>query len=241
MDVIAEEAKISSPLPREIPELSDTEVVLLLEDHQKWLESKGQESFRLSLCRANLERADLVEANLRDASLPEANLRGADLLLADLRGSCLIQANLQDANLSGARFHGANLQYAQLRGATGLLMEQLAGANLFAAVLPEPLSESEEVSEMDRISRQVLGLFAAMLSICSLAWLMIACTSDAQLVKNSAPAASPRWRCPPDRGCLSFRAPGASGLLHLFSLLHATRVGKTRSVARDLLRWPAAR
>lgn len=185
MDVLTEEPKISSPMPREIPELSDTEVVLLLEDHQKWLESNGQESFRFSLCRANLERADLVEANLRDASLPEANLRGADLLLADLRGSCLIQANLQDANLSGARFQGANLQYAQLRGATGLLMEQLAGANLFAAVLPASLSESEETSKMDRISRHVLGLFVAMLSICSIAWLIIGRTTDAQLLKNS--------------------------------------------------------
>lgn len=186
MDFTAEELRISSPKKRHSRDVSVAELALLLEEHRNWLESNGQESSRLSLSRANLEGAELVGASLQDASLPQVNLRGADLLLADLRGSCLIQANLQDTNLSGARLQGSNLQCAYLRGATGILMEQLAGANLFAAVLPESLSESEETSGINRISRKGRWLFAAMLSSCFLAWLMIASTRDVQLLKDSS-------------------------------------------------------
>ncbi len=181
----AEEPRGSTAKKRQFREVSDTHLALLLEEHENWLEGHGEEASRLSLCRANLEGTELVGANLQDASLPEVNLRGADLLLTDLRGSCLIQANLQDTNLSGARLQGSNLQCASLRGATGLLMEQLAGANLFAAVLPESLSECEETSEIDGIFRKGRWLFAAMLASCFLAWLMVASTRDVQLLKNS--------------------------------------------------------
>ena len=74
----------------------------ILDEHEKWLTSCGQEG----------SKANLRGANLRYADLRGANLRGANLYDADLYG-----ANLYDADLYGADLRGADLRYADLRGA----------------------------------------------------------------------------------------------------------------------------
>ena len=115
----------------------------ILEQHGDWLESNGATGIQADLSRENLEDADLIDARLQEALLNKTNLKRADLMLADLRGASLLQANLKDANLLGTVFHQANLQAATLDGATGLLNRQLAGANLFSAILPADTSPSE--------------------------------------------------------------------------------------------------
>ena len=99
------------------------ELTLILEEHNKWLNSDGG-------CCADLFGANLSDANLRDADLSDANLSCADLSDANLR-----DADLSDANLRGADLRGADLSGADLRGAD-LSDANLSGADLDFSCLP---------------------------------------------------------------------------------------------------------
>jgi uncharacterized protein YjbI with pentapeptide repeats len=159
----------------------------ILELHADWLDSKGETGIQADFSRANLEAADLIDARLQDALLNKTILKRADLMLADLRGASLLQANLKEANLLGTVFHQANLQAASLDGATGLLSRQLAGANLFGAILPIDTSPSGGLKYLKEVAGKA-GLFlVATLLVNALAWLRIFTTRDPQLLRN-APA-----------------------------------------------------
>ena len=103
----------------------------ILDNHQLWLKSGGEQGKRADLRGANLRGANLLEANLREANLRGANLRGANLQGANLEGANLEGANLEGANLVVADLLGADLQEADLREA------DLLGANLLEANLLE--------------------------------------------------------------------------------------------------------
>ena len=104
----------------------------ILDNHQLWLKSGGEQGKRADLRGADLRGEDLRGANLQQAylqganllgaelqgaNLQRVNLLGADLQEADLRWANLLEANLQGANLRGADLRAANLQRANLRGA----------------------------------------------------------------------------------------------------------------------------
>jgi Pentapeptide repeats (8 copies) len=94
---------------------------------------------RFSLCKANLEEADLGGANLtktdlRGANLTKANLTGAQLTQAILTKATLYRVTLSGANLFGATLTGANLIEADLTGAN-LSSATLNGAILYKANL----------------------------------------------------------------------------------------------------------
>lgn len=167
-------------------EITGQKLATILEQHEKWVESHGEEGERADLSRAELGGADLPGANLQRAVLRKANLRRADLLLADLQGACLMQADLQGANVLGTELREANLQGANLEGATGLLAGKLAGTNLFGAVLPKPISEFGELELVGHISKTVRRLFATMLVLSTCTCSIIASTTDLQLLRNSA-------------------------------------------------------
>jgi uncharacterized protein YjbI with pentapeptide repeats len=186
MDVETKELLVPTSAEPTRGEIARHELAIVLEQHKRWIESDGQEGEKAVLSRADLEGADLTGANLERAVLHKANLREADLLLADLRGASLMQANLQGANLLGAEFYEADLQGATLERATGLLVSKLAGTNLFGASLPEVISEFGGLAFVVRTSKSALRLFAAMLLLSASTVLMIATTTDAQLLKNSA-------------------------------------------------------
>jgi uncharacterized protein YjbI with pentapeptide repeats len=159
----------------------------ILEQHADWLDSNGTVGIQADLSRENLEDADLIDARLQEALLNKTILKRADLMLADFRGASLLQANLKDANLLGTVFHQANLQAATLEGATGLLNRQLAGANLFSAVLPADTSPSEGLKYVRAVANKAGWFLVAMLLVNALAWLRIFTTRDPQLLRN-APA-----------------------------------------------------
>jgi len=163
------------------------ELAEILESHREWLRSGDETGRRADLSRSHLEGADLTDANLRFAILDHTVLNAADLLLADLQGASLIQADLQFTNLLGAKFRHANLQGATLEGATGLSTTQLAGANLFGAVLPAQLPGFEGLKHVTALARRAGWLIAGMLALCALTWLRIFTTTDVRLLQN-APA-----------------------------------------------------
>ena len=159
----------------------------ILVQHGDWLDSNGESGIQADFSRESLEDADLIDARLQDALLNKTILKRADLMLADFRGASLLQANLKDTNLLGTVFHQANLQAATLEGATGLLNRQLAGANLFGAILPADTSPSEGLKYVREVATRA-GLFlVAILLVNALAWLRIFTTRDSQLLRN-APA-----------------------------------------------------
>src|SRR6266852_6160612 len=148
--------KRTSPVAvRRLPEI--------LELHRKWLDSQGEAGEQADLSGAQLEDADLTDAKLRRANLNKAILKRADLLLVDLREASLIRANLENAVLLGAQFAESNLQGAFLKGVVGLDDSQLAGTNLFGAVLPEPRSVFERLKQVHEVAYRTGWFLLAML------------------------------------------------------------------------------
>ena len=118
----------------ELRRISKEELAEMLREHEKWLDSNGEEGKCAYLSRANLSGADLSGANLSGAdlfcaNLFRANLSGADLSGADLSRAYLSETDLSGADLSGASLSESNLSEANLSGAN------LSGADLWAADL----------------------------------------------------------------------------------------------------------
>jgi uncharacterized protein YjbI with pentapeptide repeats len=156
----------------------------ILEQHRRWIETDGRAGARADLAGANFEDADMIGAELAGANLFRANFRGADLLMANFRGACLVEADLRDANLVGANFRGASLAGAKLDTSSGLLAPQLAGANLLGAEMPDTISLADELSQVERVSRSVRKLLAAVMLACAAALIILVRTTDAQLLSN---------------------------------------------------------
>jgi uncharacterized protein YjbI with pentapeptide repeats len=157
-----------------------------LESHGLWLDSAGESGLRADFSNKNLEAAELVDARLPDALLQKTILKRADVTLADLRGANLVQANLAEATLLGTQFQNASLQAADLHGATGLLGPQLAGTNLFGAILPHELSPLVALKLVHEVVRRAGWLMCLTLLLDALVSLRIFTTPDAQLVKNAS-------------------------------------------------------
>ncbi|MGH9735070.1 MAG: pentapeptide repeat-containing protein [Candidatus Acidiferrales bacterium] len=154
--------------------------------HKEWLDSHGASGRKADFAEAEIPSIDLINVNLRFADLQGANLKGADLLLADLRDSCLVRTNLEDACLVGANLEGANLEGATLDGAMGLLPQQLAGANLHDASVPDQIARFEARTAFAKASKTAMQFFIAMLAISAASALIIWRTKDLQLLTDSS-------------------------------------------------------
>ncbi len=179
-----EKASASEPMSVDKPSRRDLREAL--ENHGNWLDSSGETGIRADFSGKNLEGAELVDARLKDALLHKTILKRADLTLADLRAATLVQANLAEANLLGTQFQEANLQAADMHGATGLVSPQLAGTNLFGAVLPETISPFEGLKLVRETAGKAGWLMCLTLLLDGLVWLRIFTTPDSQLVRNSS-------------------------------------------------------
>ena len=186
MITIVENEKAIGPARKPIERPNARELRDAAEKHAEWLDSSGEAGIRADLAGKNLEGADLVGARLADSLLHKTILKGADLTLTDFRDATLVQANLAGANLLATEFQQANLQAADLRGATGLLSAQLAGSNLFGAMLPEPVSPSAGLKLVRQVAGKAAWLLSLALLLNGLVWLRIFTTQDAQLVKNAS-------------------------------------------------------
>ncbi len=117
----------------------------ILEDHELWFKSKGDQGSRAILRGINFEHsvlcnAVLVEADLMGSRFSFADLRGADLRGANLQDTIFENARLENTNFEeadlmmsdfrgahvrGAKFAGAYLQGADLRNLNGFVLEQI--------------------------------------------------------------------------------------------------------------------
>ncbi len=124
--------------------------------------------------------------DLRGADLTGIDLSGADLRGANLAGATLDGGSLAEAWLQGAVLRDASLRGVDLRGVRGLLPAQLAGADLTGALLPdgvsaERLAESARLGDAADIARTI---FMWMIGGCAFIWLMLASTTQLQLLAN---------------------------------------------------------
>jgi len=178
----------------------------MLRAHRLWVESRGEEGQRADLkqgflYQAKLSEALLANANAQEAYLSEADLAGANLEQANLSAAILERANLEGANLRGANLAGAdlsganlaqavlrdtNLQDANLSAAQGVTEEQLVGANLAGATLPEGMSGFGGLKVVTEVWRNARLYFLTMLAACEYSWLTISTTTDANLITKSA-------------------------------------------------------
>ena len=158
------------------------------------------------LSNSDLSGADLANADLTGASLGGTKFEGADLRDADFSGAelewFLVEAaNLRGANLQGIDFgkasvagtnlHDTDLRNADLRLVTGLQANQLAGADLSAAKLPQGFDSTEGLSNVEESSKNPRKLFLLMLLVCAYTLLTAFTTTDAGLVTNSGTSPLP--------------------------------------------------
>jgi len=106
----------------------------ILDDHNLWLETNGQDGRRAILNKTVLRRIDLSGSNLSRAVLCNVDLSRAILRGVNLSGSNLSGANLSGSNLSGANLSGSNLSGANLSG-SDLSVANLSGSDLSGANL----------------------------------------------------------------------------------------------------------
>lgn len=159
-------------------EISEDQLENILQQHQLYLDSGGEQGEKARLEQANLSGAHRPEVDLRKANLRGANLKGANLgnanlqetILQDssLQGAFLSRANLwraylESADLSGAylfdaklqeaRLHDANLRKAKLEGVdlslANLFKADLRETNLQEANLHEANLENAKLEEVD--------------------------------------------------------------------------------------------
>jgi len=82
--------------------LNDVPLERFLEDHKRWVETKGIEGERAVLSGGSLGKANLEYADLRAAILAEVDLGEANLMNVTLRGAKLPKAALPKSNLKWA-------------------------------------------------------------------------------------------------------------------------------------------
>jgi uncharacterized protein YjbI with pentapeptide repeats len=148
-----------------------TELKKIIDDHQLWASSLGEQGDRAGLENANLKDVDLSGANLKGIYLGNADLSGANLSGANLNGAylegahlenaCLLEAKLIDANLEGADLRGANLRganltYANLNGAhlkdADLEDACLLGANIIESY---PSNNDRDIPRISNIHQKL--------------------------------------------------------------------------------------
>jgi uncharacterized protein YjbI with pentapeptide repeats len=186
MKVETEERRVFASRERSFAGPTKQDFVETLEQHAEWVHSHGEEGRQAELSRATLRGAYLSGVNLQGAFMHQANCVEVDLSLADLRGACLTQANLRGANLLGAKLREADLQGANLEGVNGLSVVQLAASNLRWAVLPDSISEFPDLRIVDGLYRKARWLLAVMLLASAAACAIVATTTDARLLNDSA-------------------------------------------------------
>jgi uncharacterized protein YjbI with pentapeptide repeats len=186
MATTAEHEKLTASVIGSTDKLTRKDSREIIESHALWLDSGGELGTRADFSGKNLAYAEMVDARLPDALLHKTNLKAADLTLADLRGAALVQANLAEANLLGTQLQQADLQGANLLGATGLLRAQLAGANLFAAAIPESISPLDGLKLVRETAGKAGWILCLNLFLNALVWLRIFTTPDSHLVKNGS-------------------------------------------------------
>jgi uncharacterized protein YjbI with pentapeptide repeats len=162
------------------------DLLSVLHEHKKWLDSNGKEGKQ-----ADLSQKDLSNSDLRGRNLSEAKLDGANLSGANLEGANLSRADLRGANLYLTRLFDAKLRGANLLNAKGLIASQLARADVSECALPKEIAEFDGIRQANEIAHFAQRLFTIMLIGCLYFVIIVVGTDDPMLLTNSSTIALP--------------------------------------------------
>ena len=137
--------------PNYFRELTPQELLSILNEHSKWLESEDFKLWiRLTRDEKRIKRgngqADLEQCSLNGSTVQMLNLQGAYMRAVYLHGIFPVKTNFQDAILDEAQLEKAKLSNVQLQGASlkqasiqnvDLQQAMLQGADLQQAILTE--------------------------------------------------------------------------------------------------------
>ena len=118
-------------------------------------------------------------------------LQAVDLSAVDLADKDLRYAEFHECRMEATRLQGARLNFADLSSVINLLPEQLAGADLTGAQLPENIHLLERLAHIEEVTVSGRKVFFIMLLAIAYTWLTIATTSDVDLLTNAATSPLP--------------------------------------------------
>ena len=104
---------------------------------------------------------------------------------AVLKGADAARAHFEDAWLHDTCLTAVNLENADLSRAKGLVQSQLAGTNLYHAVLDPHIADFKELGRVEEIAKYSRKVFSILLVLCVFSWLLISQATDEILVANS--------------------------------------------------------
>jgi len=126
----------------------------------------------------------------RDVTVTDA-FQNLDLRFAAFRGSVLRGQQFGISNLADADFRDADLTDADLSQVTGLLPEQLSGADLTRCKLPADIATFDALENIGTLSENAGKIFVTAILSCIFGLLTTFTTKDVQLLTNSGTAELP--------------------------------------------------
>lgn len=107
---------------------------------------------------------------------------GGDYKNQNLRGWKLVERDFGKADLQGCSLQDADLTRSDLSQVVNLLPEQLSGANLRGAKLPQNVAAFEALAHVKDLSENAGKLLVSLLAACAFMLLTIARMTDAQIL-----------------------------------------------------------
>ena len=127
----------------------------------------------------------VFHGNYRALDFSGGDWSNADFQEADLRGTNFTGSKLTHAACHGACWWGAVLRDADLSDAQGLTSQQLAGADLTLARLPEDLAKFPMLDHIKSVSENTAKVFLTLLAACAFVLTATSSTPDSQLLLNT--------------------------------------------------------
>lgn len=129
----------------------------------------------------SISNRDFTKMELAGALFKSTQLNGSNFNGATLTGAIFVNANLKDVT-----FLDANLQDVDFTSAHNLVAENLAGADLSAATLPNYLLKFEVLEHAGIIASYARKIFTTILLFCGYCMWVFATTTDISLLTNSS-------------------------------------------------------
>lgn len=139
---------------------------------------------------AKSDKADFTNATITQ-SLDLLNLRNADFSNANLKG-----VDFAGSDVTDTKFRDADLTEANLETVTGLIPEQLLGADLTRCKLPDGVKDFPQLDNVREASKNARAIFPTTVLPCVLVLMTVLSPGDMQPLSNTGTAQLPVLNIP---------------------------------------------
>jgi uncharacterized protein YjbI with pentapeptide repeats len=153
-------------------------------------------NFANATISGSLKRLNLRNADFSNATLKGVNFTGSDVTDTNFRNADLTEAVLKGVDFAGSDvtdtiFRDADLTEANLETVTGLIPEQLLGAELTRCKLPDCVKNFSQLENIREVSKNAGAIFLTSLLACVFVLITVVSTGDMQLLSNTGTAQLP--------------------------------------------------